>query len=177
MLGGTLPGCKWITWSWSWAGGRPLGISPNTLEYLLITISMSNGVEDIVVWTSIEHNYATTPRCSFLSNFVMILEIITLERFHWIPLSSISFPSEKSLLKRSWKLRASVPNDYNHWTHNTTSTPPIWMEIIGLSKKYFPILSLILWNFLKQFMAPLYGIITWNSSVVNTKQLRFFANL
>ena len=61
MLGGTLPEIKWIEWSLSRGGGRPLGISSNTLECLLMTFWRSREIEDLHVWTSSEHNYAITP--------------------------------------------------------------------------------------------------------------------
>ena len=131
----------------------------------------------LYVWSFGEHNCEITPWYPFQSNFFMLLEFITLEGFPWIPIRSMSFPYEGNLMKIYWKLRAIVPNDCNHWTPNTTSTPPIWMEIMGLSKKFSLVLSLIIWHFPKQFMVPPSTIITWNSGVVNKNQLRSFSNL
>ena len=87
--GCTLLGGRWIPWRWSWAGGRPLGISPNTLDWLLITFWRSIGENTIYVCTSSEHNCAIIPWCPFLSNFFMLLKLITLEGFPWLPLRSI----------------------------------------------------------------------------------------
>ena len=55
MFGGTLPGFKWIAWSWSWIGGSPLGVS-NTLEWLSKTFWRSGEIDDFDVGTSSEHN-------------------------------------------------------------------------------------------------------------------------
>jgi hypothetical protein len=37
----------------------------------------------------------------FLTNLFMLLDLITLEGFPWIPLSSISFPAEEDIMKIS----------------------------------------------------------------------------
>jgi len=124
MLSGRICSCKWITWSRSQEGGIPLGISPNTLEWFLITIWIYNGSNDIDFWTQSEYNCVITPRGPFLSNFVMLLELITLYGFPSTHLFSISLPYEKNIMKISWKLGAIVPNDCNHWNPNTTLEPP-----------------------------------------------------
>lgn len=128
MLGGTLPGCKQIAWSWSEAGGRPLRITWNTMVWLLITFEKSIGAKDIDVWTSDEHNYAITPCYPFFRKFAMLLELITLEAFPWIPLGSFTFPSREDLKKRSWNLKAIMPNDCNHWTPKTTLAHPFGLQ-------------------------------------------------
>jgi hypothetical protein len=115
MLGGTLPGCKRIAWSWSRAGRIPLGISKNTLEWMWITFWRYKGVEDIYVWTFSEKNYVITPRCPLFRNIFMLLEIITLEGFPWIPMSLISFPFKENVMKSCRNLRAILPNESNHW--------------------------------------------------------------
>jgi hypothetical protein len=61
----------------------------------------------------------------------MLLELITLDGFPSILVSSISFPSKKNLMKNSWKLKVNVPNNCTHLTLKTTSTPsseqmPMW---------------------------------------------------
>jgi len=56
------------------------------------------------------------------------------------------YEDEKSIVGRRWKIYLLAP--------------PIWMEIMGLSKKYFCMLSLILCHFLEQFMAPPFAMIT-----------------
>ena len=61
MLGGTLLGIKWIVGSKSQISGRPLGISSNTLEFLLMTLWSFGEIGNFEVSTSNEHNCETTP--------------------------------------------------------------------------------------------------------------------
>ena len=145
MYGWTLLGIKWIKWSWSQIGGIPLGVS-NTLEWFSKTFWRSGEIYDFDVGTYSEHNCAITPRCSFFRSFVMTLELIIFPGFPAIPRNSTSFPSEKKLKKSSWKLKATVPKDYNHYTPSTTLAPPIGMEIIGLLNTYSPMDIFILWH-------------------------------
>ena len=63
-------------------------------------------------------------------------------------------------MKSSRKLKATVPNDYNHWTPKMASTPPIMMAIIGLLNTYYHIVRVILWQFLNKLIVPLSTIIT-----------------
>ena len=164
MFGGTLPGIKWIAWSWSWIGGSPLGVS-NTLEWLSKTFWRYGEIDDFDVGTSSENNCATMPRCYFFENFVMTLELIIFLGFPAIPRNSNSFPFEKNIKKNSWKLKNTVPKDCNHCTPYTTSTPPIGMERIGLINTYYPMVSLILWHFPEQFIVPPFATITWHYGV------------
>ena len=176
MFGGTLPGIKWITWSWSQIGGSPLGVS-NTLEWLSKTFLRSTEIDDFDVGTSSEHNCAITPHFYFFRSFVMTLELIILPGFPAIPRNSTSFPSEKNFKKSSWKLKATVPKDCNHCTPSTTSAPPIGMERIGLVNTYSPMVSLILWHFPEQFIVPPFATITWHSGVGYKKQFNSLATL
>jgi hypothetical protein len=178
MLGGTLPGCKWIACPWFLARGIPLGISPNTLELLSITFWRSTGAEGLDVWTSSGHNRTITPRCPPFSNFFMLLDSITLEGIPWIPLSSFSFQVPRRISRKiPWKWITIAPNDCNHWIPDTTSAPTIWIAIAGISNKYSPIVRLMLWHFLEQFMVPPSAIVTWNSGVRYMKQFEALANL
>ena len=64
----------------------------------------------------------------------------------------------------------------NERKESTPSGTPIWIAIFGLSSKYSPIVILILWNFLEQFMAPPSATTTWNSSVGYKEKMRSLAN-
>ena len=123
---------------------------PNTLEWFSIMFWRLIGIQGIYSWTSNEHNYAITPCCPFISNFFMLLDLITSYDFPRIPLSSIYFPFEENLKEIFWKSSFIVPNDYSHLTHITKLEPPIWIAIIGLSNKYSLIVRLILWHFHKK---------------------------
>jgi hypothetical protein len=57
---------------------------------------------------------------------------------------------------------------------NTTLAPPIWIAVMGLSKKYSPTVSLILWHLPKQFMVPPSAINTLNYDARNIKQIDKF---
>ena len=81
MLEGTLLEIRWISWSWFRVGGRPLGISLNTLECLSMILWRSWGIDGLDGWTSSEHSCAIMPWCPFFNNFVMPLELITLLGF------------------------------------------------------------------------------------------------
>ena len=107
MLGGTLPGIRWISWSWFQVGGRPLEISSNTLECLSMIHWRCRGIDGLDVWTSSEHSYAIMPWCPF-NNFVMPLELITLSGFPMIPLNSIYFPFNENFMKSSQNLKAPI---------------------------------------------------------------------
>jgi len=85
--------------------------------------------------------------------------------------------SKENLTKISWKLITIAPNDCSHWIPNTTSAPTIWVAIAGISNKYSPIVRLILWHFLEQFMAPPSAIVTWNSGARYMKQFEVLADL
>ena len=61
MLKGALHGIKWIAWSQSWVGGRPFGISSNTLECLSMTFLRSREIKHLDVWTYNENNCTITP--------------------------------------------------------------------------------------------------------------------
>ena len=56
-----------------------------------------------------------------------------------LPFHSYSFPSHENFMKSFWKLKAIVPNDFNHWTPKTTSKPAIGIAIIELFNTYSPI--------------------------------------
>ena len=107
----------------------------------------------------------------------MSLELITLLGFPVIPLNSNSFPSKENFMKSSWKLKATIPNDCNHWTPKTTSTPLIVVAIMGLFNTYSPVVRVILWHFPEQLIVPPSTIITWNSGAWYIKQLRALYNL
>ena len=177
MLGGTLPIIKWITWSNFQIGGRPLGISSNTLECLLMTFRRSGETGNFEVWTSNEHNCATIPWCPLFNNFIIPLELTTLLGFPVIPFNSYYFPSHEIFMKIFWKWKSAVPNDCNHWIPKTTLTPPIGITIIWIFNTYPPIDILILWHFHEQSIVPPSAIITWNYGAGYTKQLRTLANL
>jgi len=152
----------------------------NIFKYFGILINdplRSWGIDGLDVWTSSENSCEIMPWCSFFNNFFMPLELITLLGFPVIPLNSISFPSNETFMKSSWKVKATFPNDYNHWIPSTTSTPPMGITIIGLFITYSPIVRLILFHFPKQLIVPPSVIITWNSGAGYTKQLRSLANL
>ena len=173
MLEETLPKIKWLAWSKSWTGGRLFGISSSDSECLLRTKWRFGEIRALEVWTSSEHN------CLFLffNNFVKPLELINLLGFLVTTFNSNYFPSQENFMKSFWKLKAIVPNDCNHWTPQTTSTPPIGVEIIGLFNTYFPVVRLILWHFHEQFIVPSSAIITWNYGVVYTNKLRSLATV
>ena len=176
MFGGKLPEIKWIAWSWSFIGGSPLVVS-NTLEWLSTTFWRSGEIDDFDVGTSSEHNCAITPHCYF-GSLVMTLELIIFLGFPAIFRNSISFPSKKNKIKKiSWKLKATIPKDYNHCTPSTTSAPPIWMESIVLFNTYSPMVSFILWHFPEKFIVPPFATITWHSSVGYRKQFNSLATL
>lgn len=86
------------------------------------------GKEGLDDWTSNENNCAITPKYPFFISFIMLLELTTLDGFSWITLSSISLPFEKNLQEKFLKIQS-------HSTPKTTSTPPIGIVTIGLSKK------------------------------------------
>ena len=176
MFGGTLRGIKWIAWSWSRIGGRPLGVS-NTLEWLSKTFWRFGEIHDFDVGSFSEHNCAITSHCYLFRSFVMLLELIIFPGFPWIPLNSTSFPSQKNSRKSSWKVKAIVLKDCSHWIPSTTSTPPIGMESIGLVNTYSPMDSLILWHFPEKFMVPSLATITWHFGAGYRKQFNYLAIL
>ena len=98
MFGGTLPGIKWIAWSWSRIGGSLLGVS-NTLEWLSKTFWRFGEIDDFDGGTSSEHNCAMTPHYYLFRSFAMKFELIIFPRFPMIPCNSTSFPSEKNFKK------------------------------------------------------------------------------
>jgi len=53
------------------------------------------------VGTSIEHNCAIMPCCSFFRSFIISLELIIYPSFLVIPLNSTSFPSKDNFMKSS----------------------------------------------------------------------------
>ena len=164
MFGGTLPGIRWIAWSWSQIGGHPLGVS-NTWEWLSKNFWRYGEIYDFDVGNFSEHKFSITPCFYLFKSFVMTLEFIIFLSFPAVPHNSTSFPSENYFKKISWKLKATVPKDCNHYTPSTTSAPPIGMESIGIFNTYSPNLSLILWNFPEQFIVPPFATITWHSGV------------
>ena len=76
-----------------------------------------------------------------------------------------------------YKLKFNVLKDYNHWTPSITSTPPIGMESVGLFNTYSPMESLILWQFLEQFIVPPFATISWHSGVGYRKQFNSLSTL
>ena len=98
MFGGTLPGIKWIAWSWSGIGGSPLGVS-KTLEWLSKTFWRSAEIDDFDVGNSSEHNYAIMTRFYLLRIFFMTLKLIIFTGFPVIPHDSTSFLSKKNSRK------------------------------------------------------------------------------
>jgi len=102
------------------------------------------------VGTSNENNCAATHWFQFFSNFVKVLELLTLLGFCWMPLRSISFPFDTNIMKKSWKLMEIITNDCNHWTPNTTLPLPNWIEITELTNKYSLVFILFLLHFPQQ---------------------------
>ena len=132
MFGGTLPGIKWIAWSWSRIGGSPLGVS-NTLEWLSKNFWRSAEIDDFDIGTSSEHNCAIMPHCSLFKSFVMTIEIIIFPSFPAISCNLTYFPSEKKFKKSSWKLKAIIPKDCNHCTPSATLAPPMEWKALDYS--------------------------------------------
>ena len=144
MFGGTLPGIKWIAWSWSRIGGSPFGVSS-------------------------EHNCEMMTRFYLFRSFVVTLELIIFPRFPTIPHNSTSFPSEKNFKKSSWKLKATIPKDCNHFMPSTTSTPPIGMENIGLFD-HIPLWLAWYYGIFEKFIVPPFATITWHFGARYRKQ-------
>ena len=115
---GTLLGIWWISWSWFQVGGRPLGISSNTLECLSMILWRSWGIDGLDVWTSSEHSCAIMPWCPFFNNFFMPLELMPSGIYD-------NFPTTCWFLAFPWDLTCIECPAQTNWYKILKLTPKI----------------------------------------------------
>jgi hypothetical protein len=80
---------------------------------------------------------------SLVSIFFCPFEVITLEGSPQLSLCLISFPFEENIIKISLKLRATIPNNFNDWAHNTIG---ILRGAVNQYQHFLP-LSIIIYKF------------------------------